>query len=167
MSENKQTQEHQVGAMPGLPVVIHAQYLKDLSFENPNAPNSLRAGRGGQPALNVNIMLDAQKIEDAELPALYEVVMTVKAHAQRENQTDFIVEVSFGVAVSLKGVDDEKHHPLLFIEVPRQIFPWVRQSVAQMTQAGGYAPLFLQPVDFQAMYVNRFAEQAPQQAANA
>jgi len=167
MSEEKTTREYKVGTLPHLPVTVHAQYLKDLSFENPHAPHSLRAGSAEKPALNVNILLDAQKIEDPELTALYEVVMTVKAESSRGGRIDFIAEISFGAAVSLKDVPEDKHHPLLFIEVPRLMFPFVRQAMAQITQGGGYAPLYLQPVDFHAMYVSRFAEKPEAASGNA
>lgn len=167
MSETNEpdTREYKLGNLPNLPVVIHAQYVKDLSFENPSAPHSLRAGQDAKPALGVNIMLDAQKIEDEQLPALYEVVMSVRAESKRGERIDFIAEISYGAAISLKEVPEDKHHPLLFIEIPRQMFPFVRQAVAQMTQGGGYAPLYLNPVDFQAMYADRFAQKASQTAA--
>jgi len=162
MSEtDSKTIEYKMGGLPNLPVVIHAQYLKDLSFENPHAPESLRAGQTEKPALDVNIMLDAKKIEDEQLSSLYEVVMTIKAQSSRGARTDFIVEISYGAAVSLPDVPEDKHHPLLFIEIPRQLFPFIRQSVGQITQSGGYPPLYLNPVDFQAMYVSRFAKDAP------
>ncbi len=168
MSETDQkTIEHKLGDMPNLPVVIHAQYLKDLSFENPHAPDSLRAGQQEKPALTVNILLDAKKIDDAQIKSLYEVVMTVQAQSKRGERVDFIVEIAYGAAVSLTDVPDDKHHPLLFIEVPRQMFPFIRNAVAQVTQGGGYAPLYLNPVDFHAMYVNRFAQQNAQAAGNA
>ncbi len=160
MSEEKQTIEHKMGNLPSLPVIIHAQYLKDLSFENPNAPNSLRAGQTEKPTLDVNILLDAKKIEDEQLTALYEVVITIRAQSGRGDRVDFIAEIAYGAAVSLNDVPDDKHHPLLFIEVPRQLFPFVRQAMAQVTQGGGYAPLFLNPVDFHAMYISRFAQEA-------
>ncbi len=167
MSDEQNTIEHKMGGLPNLPVVIHAQYLKDLSFENPHAPDSLRAGQSEKPALDVNILLDAKKIEDEQVPALYEVVMTIRAQSSRGERVDFIAEVSYGAAVSLSGVPEDKHHPLLFIEVPRQIFPFIRQLMAQTTQSGGYAPLYLNPVDFQSMYVSRFAEQPMRAAGNA
>lgn len=161
MSNTKETIEHKMGGLPNLPVVIHAQYLKDLSFENPNAPNSLRAGQTEKPAMDVNILLDAQKMEDDDIPHLYEIVMTVRAHSSRGERVDFIAEIAYGAVVSLKDVPEDKHHPLLFIEVPRQLFPFVRQAMAQVTQGGGFAPLYLNPVDFQSMYLSRFAQSAP------
>lgn len=155
------TKEYQMGTMPNLPIVIHTQYIKDLSFENPNAPESLRAGQTEKPSLDVNIMLDARKIEDEQLTALYEVVMTVRASSKRGDRTDFIAEVAYAAAVSLNDVPEDKHHPLLFIEIPRQLFPFVRLIISNVTQGGGYVPLALNPVDFGAMYKSRFAADAP------
>lgn len=156
MTDQPQTKEYKFGSLPNVPVVIHAQYIKDLSFENPHAPDSLRTGNTEKPALNVNILLDAKKIEDAQLSALYEVTVSVKAESKRGQRTDYIVEMAYGAAVSLKDVPEDQHHPLLFIEVPRQLFPFIRHGVAQLTQGGGYVPLLLNPVDFMAMYVSRF-----------
>lgn len=153
MSDTDQTPSN---AIPNLPVVIHVQYIKDVSFENPNAPNSLRSGQNEKPALDVNIMLDAQKLEDEHLKALYEVTVTVRAESKRGARTDFIAEMAYAAAVSLNDVPEDKHHPLLFIEVPRLLFPAVRQGIAQLTQGGGYSPLYLNPIDWAAMYVGRF-----------
>lgn len=163
----KDTIEYKMGTMPNMPVIIHTQYVKDFSFENPHAPNSLRAGQPEKPKLDVNIMIDAQKIEDEQLKSLYEVVMTVRAQSMRGERVDFIVEMAYGAAVSLPDVPEDKHQPLLFIEIPRQIFPYIRHGIAQITQGGGYPPLFLNPVDFQAMYAARFARQNEPSAGNA
>lgn len=147
----------QAGSLPNMPVTVHAQYIKDISFENPNAPNSLRPSQE-KPSVEVNISLDATKLEDPELKSLYEVTLGITAKSTRADKVEFIAEASYAAAVSLHEVNEENHHPLLFIEIPQQIFPWVRQSIAQLTQGGGYAPLFLQPVDFRQMYVNRFSQ---------
>ena len=148
----------QAGTLPNMPVTVHAQYIKDISFENPNAPNSLRPSQE-KPSVEVNISLDATKLEDPELKSLYEVTLGITAKSTRGSTVEFIAEASYAAAVSLQEVAEDNHHPLLFIEIPRQIFPWVRQSIAQLTQGGGYAPLFLQPIDFRQMYLNRFGEE--------
>lgn len=140
------------------PVVVHAQYIKDLSFENPNAPYSLRAGTVG-PDMDVNINLGAKEIEDEKAPGLYEVTLMLSATAKKEDKVYFIAEVQYAALVSLAGLKENQHHPMLFIEVPRIMFPFARQILGDVTGQGGYPPLLLNPVDFQAMYIERFADE--------
>jgi preprotein translocase subunit SecB len=138
-----------------MPVIIHAQYVKDISFENPNAPETLRPGQGG-PEMDVNINMDAKKMESAETENLYEVVLSLAASAKRADKAVFLADIQYGAVVSLPGVDTEHHHPLLLVEVPKTLFPFARQLLAELTQSGGYPPLLLNPVDFRALYIERF-----------
>ncbi len=141
----------------GPPVSILAQYVRDLSFENPNTPDSLRAGQGA-PEMSINIGMDARRLEDPNIPHLYEVVLSARAEAKRQDTTVFIAEILYGVTVSIhEKVPTENHHPLLLIEIPHQAFPHVRQILSDLTMQGGYPPLLLNPVDFQALYMQRFA----------
>lgn len=145
-------------ATPSLPLIIHAQYVKDISFENPAAPHSLRAGLPA-PKMDMNINLDSRPLEDKDLTNLYEVSMTVHAKALRGDQSVFIAEITYGVTVSIhESVSEAQHHPLLMIEAPRLAFPFVRQILSDLTQNGGYPPLFLGPVDFYQMYMSRFGK---------
>ncbi len=142
-----------------LPVTILAQYVRDLSFENPNTPESLRAGQGA-PEMSINIGMDARAIEDAQIPNLYEVVVNARAEASRKDQPVFIAEILYGATVAInEKVPVENHHPLLLIEIPHQIFPHVRQILSDLTMQGGYPPLLLNPVDFHGLYMQRFAEE--------
>ena len=142
-----------------LPVTIHAQYIRDLSFENPNAPDALRAG-ARPPEMDINIGMDARKLEDAEIKDLYEVVLNIRAAAVREGDPVFIAELQYGVTASIgEDVPEENHHPLLLIEMPRLAFPFVRQIMADVTVQGGFPPLLLNPVDFHALYMQRFGKE--------
>lgn len=155
MSDEKATQPENLQAQD-LPITIHAQYVRDLSFENPMAPNSMRAGLS-MPEMNVNIGMDARSIEDKDIKNLYEVALTVSATAERDGEKVFIAELMYGVTVSIgDAVPEEQHHPLLLIEIPRIAFPFARQILATTTSQGGYPPLLLTPVDFQALYMERF-----------
>ena len=140
------------------PVVIHAQYLKDFSFENPNAPFSLRSTQGG-PEMDINVNLGAKEIEDDKLEDLYEVTLTLSATAQKDDKTYFLAEIQYGALTSLSGLPENQHHPMLFIEVPRMMFPFARQILSDATAQGGYPPLLLNPIDFQAMYLERFKKE--------
>lgn len=141
----------------GLPVTVHAQYVRDISFENPGAPESLRPGQS--PEMNLNIGMDARKIPSEKVENLYETVLNVKAEAKRGEETVFIAEVLYGITVSIDPkVPEDNHHPLLLIEMPRLIFPYVRQILGDLTVKGGFPPLLLNPVDFVALYMQRFGK---------
>ncbi len=144
----------------GLPLTIHAQYLRDFSFENPNAPDALR-GNLGAPEMDIKIGMDARKLPDSgEMKDLYEVVLNIRAEATRKGGgVVFIAELQYGITAGLTGVPEDQVHPLLFIEVPRMAFPFARQILGDITVRGGYPPLLLQPVDFYALYMQRFAEE--------
>lgn len=152
-----------------MPVTIHAQYVRDLSFENPNTPDSLRPSKTA-PEMDINIGMDARKIEDSEIKNLFEVVLNIRAAAIRGEDPVFIAELQYGVTVSIGDeVPEDNHHPLLLIEMPRMVFPYVRQIISDLTVQGGYPPLLLNPVDFHALYMNRFGKEieAARKAAEA
>lgn len=151
--------ENNAASSPGLPLVIHTQYLKDVSFENPNAPHSFRIGQAA-PKMDMNINLDVKNIDDPQIKNLYEVTMKISAKAMRDGNAVFIAEILYGVAVSIQEiVPESQHHPLLLIEVPRLAFPFARQVLAELTQSGGYPALLLGPVDFYNMYMSRFGKE--------
>ncbi len=140
------------------PFVIHAQYVRDASFENPHALGALRPGQP-TPEMDINIGMDARQITDMNVDRFYEVVLNVKAEAKRGDDTVFIAELQYGMAVSVgEGVPEDNHHPLLLIEIPRMAFPFARQILSDMTTQGGYPPLLLNPVDFHTLYMQRFAK---------
>lgn len=143
-------------AIADAPVSILAQYVRDISFENSNAPDSLRGGQAA-PEMEINIGMDARKLEDKQLGNLYEVVLSARAEAKRGTSSVFIAEVIYGVVVTInEQIPEDNHHPILLIEIPRMAFPYVRQILTDLTMQGGYPPLILNPVDFQALYMQRF-----------
>lgn len=152
-SEDKKLRD--MPAEGNMPIVIHAQYVKDLSFENPNSPQSLR-GSEKSPEMDVNIGMDARKMDDDKLEHLYEVALNVRAEAKRGDKVMFLAELQYGMTVSLNNVPEDQHHPMLLIEIPRMAFPYARQILSDLTVQGGYPPLLLNPVDFHALYVDRF-----------
>ena len=168
MSEENQdnitNQEEKNIEAQGLPVTIHAQYVKDVSFENPNAPDSLRGGTT-PPATNIQINMDARELKDDNVKGLYEVVLTLKADAVRGDDTLFIAEIFYGVTVQVsEQVDEDKIHPLLLIEIPKFAFPFVRKIVRDLVLEGGFALLYIAPVDFHALYMKRFANKGSEAA---
>lgn len=157
MSDENKQQAAPTGLQAGpTPVTIHTQYVRDISFENPNAPDSLRSGQAN-PNMEVNIGMDARILPDTTMKNLYEVIITLSASAVRDGKGVFVAEVIYAAVVSIDEiVPEDQHHPILLIEVPRHIFPYARHVLSDITSLGGYPPLLLNPVDFHALYVERF-----------
>jgi len=144
--------------VPDLPVIVHAQYVKDFSFENPNAPTVLRPSKA-RPEMDINILLDASRIPDDQNPDLYESALTLSIKATREGQVVFICEIIYAALISIKNAPPERINPILYVDVPAMIFPFARQLVATATAAGGIPPLYLNPIDFRGMYLSQKREQ--------
>jgi preprotein translocase subunit SecB len=130
-----------------LPIQINAQYVKDLSFENPKAPASLRAQKQ-QPNVDVHIDVKATKLADD----VYEVVLTTTANGTNDDGPLFLAELSYAGVFTLTGLPDEHLQPVLLIECPRLLFPFARNIIAEVTRDGGFPPLLIQPVDFAQLY---------------
>ena len=141
-----------IDAMPQ--VRIAAQYVKDLSFENPHAPRSLQQ-QGTQPRIDVNINVNARKANDE----LFEVELKISVNAKQDEMVLFAVELLYAGLFALKNVPDEALEPFLIVEAPRLIFPFARRIVADATRDGGFAPLMLDPIDFASMYLARMQAQ--------
>ncbi len=143
---------HTVDPIPAS-VQVHAQYVRDFSFENPGAPHSLRAG-AGNPEMDVNIVLDANKITDETNPDLYESAIKLTVKSTRGSETLFIAEIVYAALVTIKDIPAQHVKPILYVEVPQMLFPFARQIVANAVSSGGFPPLFLNPIDFRTMYAN-------------
>lgn len=142
-----------------LPVQIHAQYVRDISFENPIAPDSLRRGLP-PPKTRVEFSMESRQLEGADYKGMYEVILSVRAEAHRDSKTVFIAEVQYGTVAAIAEMPDAHKHRLLHVEIPRLAFPFVRQILQDLSVSGGYPPLLLQPVNFHALYMERFGSKA-------
>jgi len=140
---------------------VLAQYTKDASFENPNAPESLRAGLEA-PAISIGIEIGRQMMEDDTV----EVTLMLKADARRGEQVAFIAELEYAGLFAFQGVGIEEIQPLIMIECPRLLFPFARQMMAEMTQNGGYPPIMLEPPDFSAMFREEMMRRAAEEPSN-
>lgn len=139
---------------PQLPQIrVMGQYVKDLSFENPSAPASLR-GAGGQPNIDMGIDVRARPLEDET----FEVELALSAKATREDNTVFIAELVYGGLFQIKNLDERARDPFLLIECPRILFPFARRILSDATRDGGFPPLMLEPVDFAALYRQQLAQ---------
>jgi preprotein translocase subunit SecB len=136
------------------------QYIRDMSFENPGAPGSIMLG-GPNPTFNVGINVGVKKQSDD----VYAVEITLNAKAEREKNVLFNVELIYGGVFRMKNIPENQLAPLLLVECPRLIFPFARQVLASITQQGGFPPLMMEPVDFNAIYVQNLKSLQASQAA--
>ena len=146
----------QMDAGAGAQIQILAQYVKDLSFENPAAPMSLQ---GTKPALEVSVDVQARGLGIDQ----YEVSIRIHADAKAATQTIFVCEVTYAGVFALKNISQENIQPVLLIECPRLLFPFARRVVADTTRDGGFMPLMLDPIDFLTLYRAQLAQQKAQQ----
>jgi preprotein translocase subunit SecB len=124
-------------------LIVNAQYIKDLSFENPRAPQSLTQ-QNTAPAVDINVDVNAQPLN----PETFEVVLTVKASAKVNGEPLFLLELVYGAVVTVRNVPREMLPPVLLVETPRLMFPFARNIVADATRDGGFPPLMINPIDF-------------------
>ncbi len=134
---------------PEQPLIIMAQYIKDFSFENPNAPHVYQALSKGAPEIKVDVDINLTVLD----PRVFEVVLALRVSATMSEKTAFLVELDYaGIAQIGKSVPEEALEPLLFSETPRHLYPFARAVLAKVTGDAGFPPLFVNPIDFEAFY---------------
>lgn len=131
--------------MPQLNALV--QYTKDLSFENPNAPRSLGPQEKG-PSINIQVNVNARQLSDTD----YEVSLMLEGAAGEGADTLFKFEVSYAGVFRVQNIPADQTHPVVMIECPRLLFPFARQIVADAVRNGGFPPLYIDPIDFAALY---------------
>ena len=157
LSGNGASNGGQPGPQGGPSFAVNAQYIKDLSFESPNIIRVMTQ-QGGTPEVSFNLGVQANGVG----PESFEVVLSVRAEAKRDNMVGFIVELAYAGIFTLSGIPQDQMEPLLFIECPRLLFPFARAIVADLTRDGGFTPLMLQPIDFVDLYRRKLAERQAQ-----
>jgi preprotein translocase subunit SecB len=130
--------------------MVRGQYVKDISFENPNAPQSLMPSEE-KPKIDVNVDINAQKLADN----LYEVTLRVHATAKTASQALFVIELDYAGLFALENIPEDRVEGLLFVDCPFVLFPFARRVVSDVTRDGGYPPLMLEPIDFHGLYQQR------------
>ncbi|CCE06741.1 protein-export protein [Bradyrhizobium sp. STM 3843] len=146
----------EAGPPPQLNVL--AQYTKDLSFENPNAPQSLTP-QAQPPQINIQINVGANNIAESE----YEVTLSIEGKAESASKLMFSFELVYGGVFRLVNIPRENLSPMLLIECPRLLFPFAREIVATAVRDGGFPPLMLDPVDFVGLYRQNMERQGADQ----
>jgi preprotein translocase subunit SecB len=156
MSDETDNNATAQGEAPSLNVL--AQYVKDLSFENPGAPNSL-APQAEAPQISINVNVGAQPLSATD----FEAELKLTAQAKSGDTVLFDVELLYAGIFRIQNVPEAHLHPFVLIECPRLLFPFARAILADATRNGGFPPLMLDPIDFVALY----QQNAAQAAANA
>ena len=133
-----------------------SQYVKDLSVENPNAPQSLQWA--DSPKLDVQFNIGAQKISDE----IHEVELKIGVTSKCEGGTAYIVELAYCALIGMRNLPEDQAHAFLYAEAPRLAFPFARRVVCDAVRDAGYPPLMLDPIDFQGLYMQQLAQRQPQ-----
>ncbi|MDX2265035.1 MAG: protein-export chaperone SecB [Hyphomicrobiales bacterium] len=150
-AENIQAQDNQPQ------VNVLGQYIKDLSFENPNAPDVLR-GQIKNPNLKLGFNVIVKSMSDD----MYEVALAVEGGAQADEGFLYNVELVYAGVFRLKNLPKEAIQPFLYVDCPALLFPFVRRIMADMTREGGFPPLLLDPIDFGGLYRQNLMRQQAQ-----
>jgi preprotein translocase subunit SecB len=137
---------------PGAQLAILAQYVKDLSFESPGAPDTLQ-GPGDNPQLKVGVNVNAGPRGEE----VYEVVLNFEAHARSDAGVIYNVEIAYGGLFRLRNIPQNALQPVLFVDCPAILFPFVRRVLADVVRDGGFPPLMLDPIDFGRLYTQNLA----------
>lgn len=135
--------------MAGPSIQVLSQFIRDLSFENPYAPQSMSVAEA--PAVEVEVELSARGRDDG----LFELDMTLTVAAKRAEQTAFHVQLVYGGVFAIQGAPQEALEPMLLVECPRFLFPFARQIIANVTTEGGFPAFRMEPLDFGAIYMAR------------
>ncbi len=140
---------------------VLAQYIKDFSFENPRAPQSL-SGQTQGPNINIQVNVNARQINETE----FEVNLVLEGSAQGADAILFKFDLDYAGVFRVRNIPAPDLQPIVMIECPRLLFPFARQIVADTVRNGGFPPLFIDPIDFAALYQQRMSElQAQAQTA--
>src|ERR1700758_3056971 len=149
------------GQAPQQPLVVNIQYVKDLSFEVPGAPQIYTQLRA-QPQVNINLDVQARRVQDGQ--SVFEVSIMTRAEAHEAAApagngqaaavppTVFVAELTYAGVFTLSGLPDNAIEPVLLVECPRILFPFARNILADVTRDGGFPPVLLQPIDFVALW---------------
>jgi preprotein translocase subunit SecB len=158
MADNPANNGAEGNATPALNAL--AQYCKDFSFENPNAPRSLQPQQQG-PQINLQVNVNAKQLDQAD----FEVDLTLEGDAKIGEEVLFAFELTYSGVFRVQNIPQDQLHPVIMIECPRLLFPFARQMVAEAVRNGGFPPLYIDPIDFVNLYRQRSAEMQAAQGA--
>lgn len=159
-TENTPAETTEAAAAEGPQIGILGQYIKDLSFENPTPAQTLQKLAKEQPAIDINVNLNARAVGED----VYEVDLKITTTAKTGEDTAFVTELVYSGLFAAKNLPENALQPFLMIEAPRMLFPFARRIIADVTRDGGFPPLMLEPIDFSALYQQQM-QAAQEQAA--
>ena len=145
------------GTAPGRSFLLQQLYIKDLSFESPNAPAIFQQS-GVEPETELNIRNSHQVLGDSQ----YEVTLHISIHAKRDNDTIFLIEMDQAGVFVINGYTPQETATLLGTQCPTTLFPFAREGIASLVGKGGFPPLILQPINFDALFARAQEQQAGQ-----
>jgi preprotein translocase subunit SecB len=141
---------------------MQKMYIKDLSFENPNAPEIFTMQQKMEPAVDVNLKLNNRQLDGEHWEVSLQI--TAKVSSKDENKVLFILEIEHAAVFMLRSIPAEHIQMLLGVDCPTLLFPFTRQIVSQISTDGGYIPFLMEPVNFMALYQN--AQKKKEEANN-
>lgn len=153
--EKKEKNDNQQNQPQQPSIALLSQYIKDLSMEIPHAPQVFKKMQGNPPKIGVEVNIEAGKLEEE---GIFNVLLNVNINGDTQDEKAFILELSYGAVVAL-NIPQEHIEPVLMIEIPHMIFPYVRQIVSTTMANAGLPPLMLNPIDFAGMYQARKAQE--------
>lgn len=137
-------------------LAINAQYVRDMSFENPNAPAIyLPQNQGDEPTLELMVNVQSRMMGDN----IHEVILTLKATSKAGDKVGFIAELAYAGLFTTPALPEQQLRNLLLIECPRQLFPFARAILSDMVRDGNFPPLLLAPIDFAGLYQQNAEQQ--------
>lgn len=148
MTENKANPPAPSPVQPGMQIGVNAQYIKDLSFESPNAPQIFQPTQVA-PELNLGVNVNTRPLAEST----YEVVLLLKLEAKVEGKTAFITELAYGGVFTLPAMPEEQLRMFLLVECPRILFPFARQVLANAVREGGFPHIMIHPIDFMSLFL--------------
>lgn len=143
------TESTQTNTPPPPRFLVKGQYIRDLSFENPHAPQSLTSL--DKPKLDVGVDLKAQKLQDG----FYELTLHISARAQAQNNTLFLVDLVYGGILQIMNIPEDRIEQVVLVDGAFVLFPFARRVIADVTRDGGFPPLMLEPIDFGGLYLQK------------
>lgn len=142
---------------------VVAQYLKDLSFENPGQ-GSLSRLQGVNPEININVQVNTAK--NSKEPTTHYVDVTIKAISKIKESPLFILDATYTGVFDIAGFDEDLEEQIINIQCPALLFPFIRRIIGEKTVDGGYPPLYLDPIDFHGIYMQKKLQKSPKNNQN-
>lgn len=139
---------------------LQKMYIKDLSFENPNAPDVYAAKQDSQPEVDVNLKLNNKKVNDDHYEVALEI--TAKIINKQTDKTLFILELEHAAVFYLKNIPEEHMRMVLAVDCPTLLFPFTRQIASQVSIDGGFVPFLMEPINFMGLYQNSLKKEQEQ-----